>query len=290
MSRKNAVKTVLILIVAPILAASMLFFLGAAGLASAFMLTMRAGEAADSLTDQIIFINEGSAEILSLEITQGDQLLSREMAGKRKITVDWELWPCVVTATDRAGQTAQLSIGERAWLDLARDRWYVIAQDGPEGTVLTLSYTDDLERVVRWGKKKTGLELSDGLIRKFVNRHGGVQGDGDSLLVMTFTAERGAALEQAMSQTEGWHRFPTHELVSGIFYGKSCRCRDMNGEPYVPPVEHGWYFFRDTFHVQHGDEDAHQWDLEGRTRLPGNFDAAIYDSDSGTLYLFEYDS
>lgn len=42
--------------------------------------------------------------------------------------------------------------------------------------------------------------------------------------------------------------------------------------------------------MQHGDEDAHQWDLEGRTRLPGNFDAAIYDSDSGTLYLFQYDS
>ena len=196
---------------------------------------------------------------------------------------------CVDILVNNAGVSESTPFMSYAEEDFDRDQWYVIAQDGPDGVVLTLSYSDNLRKVRKWGEETSGLNLTDGLIRQFIYRHGWM-GDGDTLFVMTFTPEQGAELERSMAQTNGWHRFPTHELINRIFFHKSSYCRDLSGKNYLPSVENGWYFFRDTFNVQHGEDDENQWNLDGRAHLPGNFDAGIYDSDTCTLYLFEFDS
>lgn len=292
MSRKTLVKTVLIIIAAPFLASIMVFLIGSMGLASGFLTLVGIGSMAEEKTDRIIFVNESSSQISSLMLStglaDGSKVVSLE---GEEVTIDWESWPCELAAVDADGQTvAQLRITEDPYEAMERDEWFVIARDGQQGVTFTLSHIRDLEKVLDWGSEHSGLELSGGTIQKFIYRHDGWLGDGDSLLVISFTPEQGAELEQSMAKTNGWHPFPTHELLDKIFFVEHSYCRDLNDENYVPAVKDGWYFFRDMFNVQHGDDDENQWELDGRVNLPGNFDAGIYDSDSHILYLFEFDS
>ncbi len=292
MSRKTLIKTVLIILVAPFLAAIMIWFIGGGILASSVVLLLQGAVWAEEKPDQIIFVNESSSQVSSVMISAGlvDGSTVFSLGGEEKLTIEWNSWPCRFSAVNAQGDAlAELVISEDPDESMARDQWYVIAQDGHEGVILTLSHVRDLEDVLDWGNETSGLDLSGGMIQQFIYRHGSF-GDGDSLLVMSFTPEQGAELEQAMAQTNGWHEFPTHELLDKIFFDDHSYCRDTNRENYLPAVENGWFFFRNTFNVQHGKDDEHQWALDGYNYLPGNFDAGIYDSDTCTLYLFEYDS
>lgn len=290
MSRKTLIKTILILLLAPVLASVLIGLVGGMGLASVFLLLVQVGDRADEKTDQLIFLNESSAEIAFVELEQDANRQTFSLGNKNKITIEWENWPCELTISDSEGdEVGRLTIKEDPQEDFSRDEWYVIAQDGPDGVVLTLSHSKDLEKIRKWGEETSGLDLSDGTIRTFIYRHGSF-GDGDTILVMSFTPEQGGALEQAMAETKGWHLFSTHELVNKIFFTDNSYCHDRSGENYLPTVDNGWYFFRDMYNVQHGETDENQWVVEGRTRLPGNFDAGIYDRDTHTLYLFEFDS
>lgn len=294
MNKKTRTKTILLLLVVPALLFVQFLeyrFLLPLGLMSTGMLALAGvSEVTEKQMDQVIFLNESSAEIAFVELEQDITSQTYSLNGKDKVTVEWDCWPCELTASDAEGRkVAALTISEDPEEDFDRDQWYVIAQDGPDGVVLTLSYSDNLRKVRKWGEETSGLDLTDGLIRQFIYRHGWM-GDGDTLFVMTFTPEQGAELERSMAQTNGWHRFPTHELINRIFFHKGSYCRDLSGKNYLPSVENGWYFFRDMFNVQHGEDDENQWNLDGRAHLPGNFDAGIYDSDTCTLYLFEFDS
>lgn len=289
MNRKTLIKTILLLLLIPVLLIVILCLSGM-WIPMGFLALLGLASAEDDQADRLIFRNESSAEVALIELEQNGSSQTFSLDGKETIIIEWGDWPCTLTASDAEGrEVACLSITEDPQVDMARDEWHVIAQDSPEGTVLTLSHNSDLKKILKWGKKNSGLDLSGGTIRTFIYRHGWM-GDGDSLLVMTFSPEQGAELEKAMTKTNGWHSFPTPELINKIFFQKSSYCRDWNGENYLPAVQDGWYFFRDTFNVQHGEHDANQWNLEGRSHLPGNFDAGIYDSDTLTLYLFEFDS
>lgn len=290
MSRKTLIKTILILLLAPILAAVMIWIIGGGLIASSVLLLLQGIIWADEKPDQIIFVNESASQVSSVmvtaELVDGNQVYFPN--GEEELVIQWESWPCKFAAVGADGQTiAELTISEDPYEPMEADQWYVIAQDSPDGVMLTLSHRGDLKKVLKWGKEHSGLDLSGGLIRQFIYRHGAF-GDGDSLLVMDFTPEQGAELERAMAQTNGWHPFPVHEVIDRIFFHKGSYCRDLNEENYLPAVENGWYFFRDMYNVQHGENDENQWNIDGR--VPGNFDAGIYDSDTQTLYLFEYDS
>lgn len=247
------------------------------------------GIAVDERTDQVIFINESTAELTMVTLETPESRQTSELNRNGKTTIEWEYWPCTLSVSNGTELLAELVIAEDPNEDMACDRWYVVAQDSSQGLALTLTQRYPLDKVTQWGTKTAGVDLSDGVIRQFIYRHGAF-GDGDTFLAMTFTPEHGAILEADLAQTDGWHPLPVHDIVEKIFFTKSGYCRDDNGENRVPRVENGWFFFRDMFNVQHGEDDENQWTLEGRSRLPGNFDAGIYDSDTDTLYLFEFDS
>lgn len=294
MSKKTLIKTVLLLLLVPVLLFKQFLeyrYLLPLGLMSTGLLVLvGATEASEKQTDRLIFINESSSQISSVMLLDGlvDGNRVHIVEGDEELVIEWETWPCEVVASDAEGrEVARLTITEDPQVDMDRDQWYVIAQDSPEGVVLTLSHRDDLKKVLKWGKEHSGLDLSEGIVRTFIYRHGWM-GDGDTLLVMTFTPEQGAELERAMAQTNGWHPFPVHEVIDRIFFHKGSYCRDLNNENYLPPVENGWYFFRDMYNVQHGENDENQWNIGDS--VPRNFDAGIYDSDTQTLYLFEFDS
>ena len=290
MNRKTLVKTILLLLLIPVLLLAVLYLLGPALIPMGFLALLGLASAEDNQPDRLTFLNESTAQISYIELDQNANSQTFSLDDKDKITIEWDRWPCEVTASDAEGrEVASLSITEDPQVDLDQDEWFVIAQDTPDGVVLTLSHRADLKKVLKWGKEHSGLDLSEGIVRTFIYRHGWM-GDGDTLLIMTFDPEQGEELERAMAQTNGWHPFPTHELIGRIFFYKHSYCRDLSGENYLPPVENGWYFFRDMYNVQHGENDENQWNIEGRSRLPGNFDAGIYDSDTCTLYLFEFDS
>lgn len=295
MNRKTRIKTILLLLLVPVLLLAFLliflFSIGPGLLAGAIYALIGLSMVEDNQPDRLFFHNESAAQISFVELEQDAYSETFPLSDEDKLTIEWDRWPCELIASDAEGrEVARLTITEDPQEDGARDEWHVIAQDSPEGVALCMSHSGDLKKILKWGTENSGLDLSGGTVQTFIYRHGSWLGDGDSLLVMTFTPEQGAKLERSMAQTNGWHRFPTHELINRIFFHKSSYCRDLSGKNYLPPVENGWYFFRDTFNVQHGEDDENQWNLDGRAHLPGNFDAGIYDSDTCTLYLFEFDS
>lgn len=242
----------------------------------------------DAAPDSLMFINQSSVPVHS--VTMNDVVISNgllEMGDD--VTVEWDVWPGTVTACDEEGELARLYLSEAPNQDLVRDCWYVIAQDGPEGLILTQSHVWPLDDRVESMGERVGLDISAGVVEMYYARGRGINGDGSDYMNLLFTGEEGALLEQELAVAQGWHQLPMEGVVSKVFCGDP-DCSDAAHAFRVPEVENGWYFFRDTYNAQHGTNDENQWNLDGYDSLPSNFTAAVYDSTANTLYVYDYDS
>lgn len=130
-----------------------------------------------------------------------------------------------------------------------------------------------------------GVDLSSAQIKKQLDDHGGFHGDGSSYWELSFSAEEGAALEKSIQQTEGWRALPVSEEGEILLYGS-----DGVG-PYLkwkeqgmfPKVETGYWFFYDRQTKSYETTDV-------ASRGAYNFTAALYDSQTYTLYYGELDT
>lgn len=125
-------------------------------------------------------------------------------------------------------------------------------------------------------KRLTGLEIKQGSIRLWKDTHGGFLGDG-------VTA---AKIDYGMSPPKGWDELPLPGDLSALLYGDGDDQPFFSfgeGIPSVPDVQNGCYFFNDR-------ADGGESDTPLTKRISFNFTVAIYDSDTGLIYLYSVDT
>lgn len=119
-----------------------------------------------------------------------------------------------------------------------------------------------------------GAEISQGQVLEHWDDHGGFHGDGSTFVKIK------AAVQ--IPESKFWHPLPAPENIAKAL----SFCKDDNGLREIPEVENGFWFFRDR-HTQSMDPAScaaiHQ-------RGSWNFTLAVYDTDTGTLYYFEFDT
>lgn len=129
-----------------------------------------------------------------------------------------------------------------------------------------------------------GIDLPRPIETQWSDDHGGFLGDGVTRGVLVFSSQNGAALEKALAENEVWHTLPLPEPVQLFVYGGE-KDGVNYGEPMknVPKITEGYYYFRDRLH----DTDTTEQFLDASSH---NATIALYDTQSTTLYLIEYDS
>lgn len=124
----------------------------------------------------------------------------------------------------------------------------------------------------------------------FYDDHGGFLGDGMTFAVIQFSD---ASVIPVLEANFGWREFPLSKNLSAALYGSAENggplITDDQGNPCFPPVENGyWYFFdRQNDNLAPGGhyDDAFLFD-----RYSYNFYAALYDTDTNTMYITAFDT
>lgn len=137
-----------------------------------------------------------------------------------------------------------------------------------------------------------GLDLSAGSLSSSVDTHGGFHGDGIEFTEVTFSDN---ALQQQLEQSAVWMPLPLPEPLNIIVYGAYTQdghagpylCKpDAAGEPLLPFIDNGFYYFEDRHEQSTAPYDAN--DVLKRSSF--NFTLAIYDADAKTLYFCKFDT
>ena len=147
-----------------------------------------------------------------------------------------------------------------------------------------------------WGAARLRQEVSkDCTINAHTDTHSGFHGDGETVAILTW--EDSSAVEKQIAQSSVWNSLPLNDDLQSVFYGTTWEedgmmysrgplAADEDRTPLFPTVENGYYFFLDR-----SDESRNQRSTEGLwNRYSFNFTAALYDTDSGTLYYYELDT
>lgn len=131
-----------------------------------------------------------------------------------------------------------------------------------------------------------GADLTAGTLVYGTDNHSGFHGDGTTILQVVLP-------DFTPPESPNWHPLPLTENLSRVFFGTSGDahtqkplCADEYGNPILPRIENGCYFFLDR-HSQSTDP-ADDTDLF--SRYSWNFTAAVYDFDTATLYFFRFDT
>lgn len=131
-----------------------------------------------------------------------------------------------------------------------------------------------------------GVDLRSGTLVNYNNSHSGFQGDGETVLQIVIPNLR-------IPESPNWHPLPLSKNLSRALYGESGEgytymplFSDENGDPLLPRIEQGCWFFADR---HSGSTDASD-DSSLFSRSSWNFTAAVYDSAAGILYYFRLDT
>lgn len=138
--------------------------------------------------------------------------------------------------------------------------------------------------------QELGLDGTLGKTAAFWDDHGGFHGDGTAYWEIAFSPEEAAQLEAALPVKEGWRPLPVDGDAQALLYGAEEQghrsgpyLTGQDGEALLPPVEEGYWFFY--------NKQTERCDAAGALGQPSqNFIAAVYDSQSRTLYCGELDT
>lgn len=130
-----------------------------------------------------------------------------------------------------------------------------------------------------------GVTLTDSTISEHWDEHGWM-GDGTEYWKVELSPTDAAALEQTAQTGKGWNALPVNGDGEILLYGRESvgfYLTGKDGEPLLPPVEEGYWFFWDD--QTHSPETA---GVLGRGSY--NYTAAVYDAKTCTLYCGELDT
>lgn len=130
-----------------------------------------------------------------------------------------------------------------------------------------------LERVER----RLDISLPCGLVEQAWDSHGGFHGDGETLAVI--------ATELTRPQGQYWHSLPLTDNLKNLLSRSGLEGMDVMAQT-VPGIEHGFYYFRDR-HSESQDPASDDGILD---RYSYNLTLAVYDSGTGTLYVWLLDT
>lgn len=145
---------------------------------------------------------------------------------------------------------------------------------------------DHRERMSQWVE----VDVTGGEQTYFYDDHGGFLGDGMTFAVLRFPDE---ALLPAIEANLGWRELPLSENLAVALHGSAGKghvlIADDRGNPYFPYVENGYWYFFD----RRNDDLApggHYDDSRLFDRHSYNFYAAVYDTDTNTMYITAFDT
>lgn len=145
---------------------------------------------------------------------------------------------------------------------------------------------DHRQRLSGWVE----VDVTGGELTCFYDDHGGFQGDGMTFAVLRFPDD---ALVSKIEANAGWRELPLSENMTAALYGVGEKgyllIADDRGNPYFPYVEKGyWYFFdRRDDELAPGGHYNDAWLFD---RYSYNFYAAVYDTDTNTMYITAFDT
>lgn len=135
-----------------------------------------------------------------------------------------------------------------------------------------------------------GVDVRRGTVVAQWDDHGGFLGDGTAYMRLQFSDENCLT---AIRQASGWKQLPLSENLTALVYGFQSGSAsigpyldDENGEPLIPEIQNGYYYFYD----RHSESQDPLDDTDVLSRNSYNFTIAIYDADSHTLYYCEFDT
>ena len=128
--------------------------------------------------------------------------------------------------------------------------------------------------------KELDLDVSGGRVISSSDTHGGFHGDGMTFIVLEFSGDEVLA---QIKENPQWSPLPLDDTVSTVLYGKLNGAKsvaplvsDGQGKALVPQIQEGYYLLLDRHTGAGGDI---------LSRASFNFTVAVYDSDTGKLYL-----
>ena len=117
-----------------------------------------------------------------------------------------------------------------------------------------------------------GVDLSAGTLIHFEDSHGGFHGDGLTAAVVELSG-----LVEGLEDAPGWKPLPM-SVNAAQAVGL---CGDEGAS-----IEEGFYFLYD----RHRESENPYDDTELCNRYSWNFTAAVYDSQNGRLYFYQFDT
>jgi len=135
-----------------------------------------------------------------------------------------------------------------------------------------------------------GVSVESGTVLGNWDTHGGWLGDGDSFVKISFSAEQGERLIGQIQDSTYWKPFPLTDNLTAALYGNSPHgfliFKNDEGDPLLPPIRNGYYFFEDRF--SESTDPADDSDLYKRGAF--NFTLAVYNLDAHVLYYLRFDT
>lgn len=160
--------------------------------------------------------------------------------------------------------------------------------------------------------KILGIKLPDAEQCEYMDTHGGLLGDGDTMAKITFSQKEAAALEAELAGNEKWNELPVTDSLALMLYGGTADDVSYRGRLWImdqylgdgtteqiQSVSEGYWYFLD----KNDEENRYgQWEEE-TIKIPDmpeivshayeftqNYVIAVYDAENGILYVHEYDS
>ncbi|MBQ6840308.1 MAG: hypothetical protein IJO45_06415 [Oscillospiraceae bacterium] len=159
--------------------------------------------------------------------------------------------------------------------------------------VISMPFSSETEQTVPldFVAEDLQLDISQGEILENRDTHSGWLGDGESIVILSFTPEEYARLEEHL--TEHWKPLPLTKNLSCSVYGehgdnyvREPMFKDEEGNPLFDPIESGYYYFYDRF----SDSTDPYSDSDLFSRSSYNFTLAILDSNAHTLQYLRFDT
>ena len=151
----------------------------------------------------------------------------------------------------------------------------------------SLLSSDPKIRALRTIGKTLDLDLSNADLIQYQDSHGGFHGDGETFAVITLPRIAALEAESRMSYGAPWWRpLPLTEELERVLYGdgeNKALFLSGIGDPLLPEVKNGWYFFYDEQGTPYVEESLF-------SRSSFNFTLAVYDPAHYTLYYFVLDT
>lgn len=138
--------------------------------------------------------------------------------------------------------------------------------------------------------KSVGVKINENIQLDYEDTHGGFQGDGEIVAVISFDVPVGDKILTDIRQSKGWHHLPLSQNLSLLMYGG-----EEDNQQYsfnlaeklaMPTIENGYYFFVNRHPNRVSSVDDTNIFKEGSF----NFTLAVYDVDTRIMYYLEFDT